>query len=77
MKTDLTQLKEKERGIIVEIQGGLKLIKKLEVLGIRPGVEIVKLSSHILKGPQTIQVGNTQVAIGFNIAKKIVVEKIK
>jgi len=74
---DVTQLKEGEKAKVIEIIGGCGLIRKLDALGIRPGVEITKISSQVLRGPQTLQIGNTQVAIGFGMAKKIVVEKIK
>lgn len=73
---DITQLNEGEKAKIIEIQGGWGLIKKLDALGIRPGMEIKKISSQVLRGPQTLQVGNTQIAIGFGMAKKIIVEKI-
>lgn len=73
---DLTSVKEGERCKVLKIEGGYGVIKKLERMGIRPDVEILKLSSQFAKGPVVIQVGNTQVAIGFGMAKKIIVEKI-
>jgi ferrous iron transport protein A len=74
MPTDLTQLKEGERGKIVDIQGGFGLIKRLDALGIKVGEEITKISSQLMKGPIVLQVKNTQVAIGYGMAKKIIVE---
>ncbi len=74
---DVTQLNEAEEAKVIQIQGGWGVTKKLDALGIRPGVKIKKISSLVLRGPQTLQVGNTQVAIGFGMAKKIIVEKIK
>jgi len=74
MSTDLTQLKEGERGKIVDIQGGFGLIKRLDALGIKVGEEITKISSQLMKGPIVLQVKNTQVAIGYGMAKKIIVE---
>ncbi|MCM8786542.1 MAG: ferrous iron transport protein A [Candidatus Omnitrophica bacterium] len=75
-KTDVTQLNEGQKAKVVEIHGGCGLIKKLDTLGIRPGVEIKKIGSQILKGPQILKIANTYVAIGFGMAKKIIVEKI-
>jgi len=71
---DITQLKEGEKAKVVKILGGCGLIKKLDALGIRPGVEITKISSQVLRGPQTLQIGNTQVAIGFGMARRVIVE---
>ena len=72
---DLAQINQGEIVTVINIQGGYGLIKKLETLGIRPGVRITKISAQFMNGPITIQVGNSQVALGFGMAKKIVVEK--
>jgi len=77
MTIDLTQMKEGERGRVVDIQGGWGLLRKLEALGIRLGTEIVKVSSQLMRGPIIIRVGNTQVAIGFGMARRIIVEQKK
>ena len=72
---DLAQMNEGETGTVINIQGGYGLINKLETLGIRLGVKTTKISSQLMRGPITIQVGNSQVALGFGMAKKIIVEK--
>jgi len=46
-------------------------------LGIRPGKKVTKLSSTLFRGPVTLRVNNTQVAVGFGMAKKIIVEADK
>lgn len=74
MKKDITQLEQNQHGKIVEILGGVGLHKKLDALGIRIGVEITKLSSISSKGPVIVQVGSSQIAIGYGMAKKIIVE---
>ncbi|RLD18826.1 MAG: ferrous iron transport protein A [Caldiserica bacterium] len=76
MIVDITQLQPGEKGMVVDIQGGWGLIRKLDALGIRRGVKIMKISSQFLRGPVIIQVGGTQVAIGFGMAKRIIVDKI-
>jgi len=76
MIVDIIQLQPGEKGVVVDIQGGWGLIRKLDALGIRRGVKIMKISSQFLRGPVIIQVGGTQVAIGFGMAKRIIVEKI-
>jgi len=75
MSIDLTRLKQGDKGIVVDIQGGWGLLKKLDGLGIKTGTEVVKISSQLLRGPVTIRIGNTQVAIGFGMARKIIVER--
>jgi len=74
---DLTQMSQGEKGKVIDIQGGWGLLRKLESLDIRQGTEIVKVSSQLMRGPITIRVGNTEVAIGFGIARRIIVEHKK
>jgi len=74
MILDLTQMQPKESGVVMEIQGGCGLIRKLQSMGIRPGKKITKISSHFWRGPQTVEIDNLQIAIGFGMAKKILVE---
>ncbi|MEO0225366.1 MAG: FeoA family protein [candidate division WOR-3 bacterium] len=73
-KIELTKMDSGSEGTVVEIYGGQGLKKKLEVLGIRPGVKITKVSSLIMRGPVIIKVGNTRVALGFGMASRILVE---
>jgi len=74
MIVDLTQMQPGKTGTIKEIQGGPGLTRKLQSMGIRPGKNITKVSSHFGRGPQTIEIDNMQIAVGFGIAKKIFVE---
>jgi ferrous iron transport protein A len=61
---------------VIEIQGGPPLQQKLRAIGVAPGRTIGKLSRAILKGPVVLMVGSVQVAIGFGMARKIVVEPL-
>ncbi len=70
----LNRMEAGQSGKVVQIQGGFGLINRLSALGIRPGQRISKVGSMFMRGPVTIQVGNAQVAIGFGMAKKIIVE---
>lgn len=70
----LRQMQSAQSGKVVQIQGGFRLINRLSALGIRPGKRITKVSSMLMRGPVTIQAGNTQVAVGFGMANKIIVE---
>ncbi|MBU4252387.1 MAG: ferrous iron transport protein A [Candidatus Omnitrophica bacterium] len=74
MIIDLTQMQPGEIGAIVEIHGGQGMIKRLQSMGIRPGKKIAKVSSHFWRGPQTVEIGNMQVTVGFGMAKRILVE---
>jgi ferrous iron transport protein A len=71
---DLTQLHEAESGTVVSIDGGFGLTRRLESMGIRVGKRVTKVSSQLMRGPVTVRVGNSHVAIGFGMAKKIFVE---
>lgn len=74
-KIYLTQLRAGEEAKIVDLQGGIGFRRRVENLGIREGMKIKKISSQLFRGPVTIQVGNTKVAIGYGMAKKIIVER--
>lgn len=73
-KVALTELKPGQKGKVIEINSGRGMINKLEALGIRPGVEITKVSAQFMRGPVIVSVGNTQIAIGFGMARRVVVE---
>ncbi len=63
-----------QSGKVVEILGGTHLFNRLNSLGIRPGKRITKVSSMFLRGPVTVRVDRSQVAIGHGMAGKIVVD---
>lgn len=67
-------MKPGETGIIAEIQGGYQMSHRVEAMGLRAGKKIAKVSSHFWRGPQTVEVENMHVAIGFGMAKKILLE---
>jgi len=75
---DAITLIEIERGrdaIVMQLDGGQLFQEKAESLGLRTGVRIRKLSSQVMHGPVTIQIGNTKVALGYGMAKKIFVSR--
>jgi len=73
----LTQMRIGQSGVVIQIQGGHGLVNRLDALGIRAGKRITKLSSMIMRGPVTIQVDGAQVAIGFGMAHRIIVEPVQ
>ena len=74
MIINLTQMQPGEAGLVVEIRGGQGLITRVQSMGLRPGKKITKVSSHFWHGPQTLEIGNMQIAIGFGMARRILVE---
>ena len=70
----LRQMKAGQSGIVAQIQGGHGLINRLSALGIRPGKKITKVGSMFMRGPVTVQLDSTQVAIGFGMANKVIVK---
>ena len=73
----LAEMKTGQTGIVVEVLGGHGFIRRLNALGIRPGKKVTKLSSTLFRGPVMLRVNNTQVAVGFGMARKIIVEAAK
>ena len=70
----LTRLNVGQSGVVVQVQGGLGLANRLSAIGIRPGKKITKVSSMLMRGPVTVYVDRAQVAIGFGMARRIIVE---
>jgi len=70
----LSQIEAGQTGTIMQILGARGLIQRLEALSIRPGKKVTKVSSMLFRGPVTLRVNHTQVAIGFGMANKILVE---
>ena len=73
----LAEMKTGQTGTVVEVLGGHGLIRRLDALGIRPGRKVTKLSYTLFRGPVMLRVNNTQVAVGFGLARKIIVEADK
>ncbi|MFQ5996720.1 MAG: ferrous iron transport protein A [Dehalococcoidales bacterium] len=73
-RVTLRQMPAGRSGKVVEIQGGMGLVNRLSALGLRSGKKITKVSSMLMRGPVTVQLGNTRLAIGFGMAERIIVE---
>jgi len=74
MILDLTQLKSGQKGVVFGIQGGRGIVSHLGRMGIRRGKKITKVSAQFLRGPQIVKVDNLGIAVGFGIAKRILIE---
>ncbi len=73
-RISLAQMRAGQKGKIIRISGGHSIAGKLEALGIRDGQEIKKISEQWMRGPVLLQHGNTQLALGFGMASKVLVE---
>jgi Fe2+ transport system protein FeoA len=67
-------MNSEESGIVYEIEGGQGMINRLNALGIITGKKIKKIDSMLMRGPATVLVNRTKVAIGFGMAGKIFIE---
>jgi len=74
MYVRLTQMREGERGIVVDIHGGHRARQRLLGMGIAPGTKIVVVKSG-RPGPYIIAIGNTRIALGQGVAEKIIVRR--
>jgi len=70
----LNDLRSGEGGKIIQIKGGQGIVHRLAALDIRPGTRITKLNSGFMQGPVTIEVNRTQIAIGFGMAARVLVQ---
>jgi len=74
MDITLFDLESGKKATIKRLDDGVEFRKKLTSLNIRVGKTIRKITAQPLHGPVVIEIGNTEAAIGMNMAKKIVVE---
>jgi len=69
----LVEMRTGQTGTVVGVLGGHGSVRRLDALGIRPGRKVTKISSTLFRGPVTLRVDNAQVAVGFGMARKILV----
>jgi len=72
----LSNIPNNKKARIVNVQGGVGFVRKLQVMGIRKGQEIKIVSKQPFKGPLTIEVCGSQMTLGRGMARKILVEVI-
>jgi len=75
MKIQLQNLKTGTVAVIKQIDGGCH--RHLASLGIRVGQSVRKVGSGPFKGPVVVEVDRARVAIGKQMAMKILVEKLQ
>ncbi|AIF69613.1 FeoA family protein [Palaeococcus pacificus DY20341] len=74
MYVRLTQMREGEKGVVVDIQGGIGVRQKLIGMGITPGARIVVIKSG-KPGPFIIAIGNMRLALGRGVADRILLRR--
>lgn len=70
----LSEMGSGQTGRVAEVQGGRGMQTRLNAMGVRPGVPITKVSGQFLRGPIIARIGSTRIAIGFGMARRIIVE---
>ena len=73
-KVSLVNLADGESATVVGFDSGDGASARLEAMGIRVGKKIKKLGGMFMKGPITIEVGQTRMGIGHGMASKVIVQ---
>lgn len=76
-KKNIVSLIDMQNGQLGKVSvtlGGIGFTNKLDALGVRKGANIIKKSAFLAQGPIVILVGGTELAIGYGMASKIMVE---
>ncbi len=72
----LDQVAENKKVRIIDVHGGWGVRRRLSQMGIHPGDIVTLLKYGAFSGPVLIEVHGFQVALGRNIASRIIVEEI-
>lgn len=70
----LTDLQDGQSGIIISLNGGKNLTKRLADLGINSGTRITVLRTSLFAGPVQVEVNGSKLVLGRGLASKILVE---
>lgn len=73
-KISLLVMKKNQKGKVAEISAGAILQNRFMSMGIYKGSQIKKLNHIALRGPVTIKVGRSVLALGHSMAAKIIVD---
>ena len=74
MVKKITELRSKEFAKVISIEGGQNFKEKLNTLGIRKNIKIKKVSGSFLGGPIVIKINLMEIAIGWRMADKVLVQ---
>ena len=73
-RKSLVEMKQGEEGVVVEVQGGMGLYRRLDAMGITQGSKLRKISNSFLRGPVTVQIGGARLALGFGMSQRVILE---
>lgn len=72
----LANMDVNQEGLIFALEGGAGFQTRLQALNLRIGKRIKKISTTPFRGPIVVEVDSAQVAIGYGMAQKVMVEII-
>ena len=70
----INELSPGQKATIIKINKGEAARNRLLAMGITPGSSITLLARHPFRGPVTVDLGNSRMAIGREIARAIEVK---
>ncbi len=73
-RISLTDMRSGETGMVGEVIGGRGMHNRLSALGIRPGAKVTKSTAAFGRGPVILKVGGAQIALGFGMSHKVIIE---
>ncbi|OGO83588.1 MAG: hypothetical protein A2Y21_07575 [Clostridiales bacterium GWC2_40_7] len=74
---DLTRFETGRPALVRELHGGHGMVSRLESMGIVQGSVVLKKSASLMHGPIILEKGTMQIAIGYEMAKGILVEPVE
>ncbi|HHV59285.1 MAG TPA: ferrous iron transport protein A [Clostridiaceae bacterium] len=69
----LASCKEGQTGKVIAVLGDKHVRERLEVLGIRKGTVLMKKVQQMGQGPIIAAVGNLEIAVGFDLARNVII----
>ncbi len=75
MSVSILRMRNGESGIVADLPPG-EAGRRLEALGLRPGKRIDRLSGMPFRGPVTVCLEGRRVAIGYGVARRVLVEPV-
>lgn len=63
-----------QTGLVIRIYGGWGVQRRLQAPGIRPGATVTKVSAPFRPGAIVVAAGGGQAALGYGVARKVIVE---
>ena len=73
-RKSLTELEDGQTAVIVSVQGGKILTKRLADLGITSGTVVKVIRKTLFSGPVQVEVAGSRLVLGWGLASKILTE---